>query len=325
MGNIFGRDPNTLNFNGARTENYSDNIPYLNKLQTDSRMLANNLQNNNDVVENRKMYDMFTAQQSDNNFSDTSPLVDTNDINASATSAANSEIQQLLNKIQKGGSIVQELRNEPVNFVNTDIIQQLLTETSQNQTGGNVNNQFVNEEMLRNLMTETNEQSGGFFWNKKKQQNETFINEETFKSLMSNADTNATSDINTEMQKYMDNAITELTSALEGNQKGGADGMESEEESSSSDSEEKPVKSGSEVEDAVMEAVEEAASGNSPDNSPDNSPEMSQGRHIYSSSSAHSNGINSNDSHNSSTVSANNDKYLSDSINTSDINMISVE
>jgi hypothetical protein len=320
MGNIFGRDPNTLNFNGARTENYSDNIPYLNKLQTDSRMLANNLQNNNDVVENRKMYDMFTAQQSDNNFSDTSPLVDTNGMNASATSAVNSEIQQLLNKIQKGGSIVQDLRNEPVNFVNTDIIQQLLTETSQNQTGGNINNQFVNEEMLRNLMTETNEQSGGFFWNKKKQQNETFINEETFKSLMSNADTNTTSDINTEMQKYMDNAITELTSALEGNQKGGA--MDSEEESSSSsDSEDKPFKSGSEVEDAVMEAVEEAASGNSSGHSP----EMSQGRHIYSSSSAHSNGINSNDSHNSSTVSANNDRYLSDSINTSDINMISVE
>lgn len=320
MGNIFGRDPNTLNFNGARTENYSDNIPYLNKLQTDSRILANNLQTNNNIIENRKMYDMFTAQQSDNNFSDTSPLVDTNDMNASATSAANSEIQQLLNKIQKGGSIEQVIRNEPVNFVNTDIIQQLLTETAQNQTGGSLNNQFVNEEMLRNLMTETNEQTGGFFWNKKKPQNETFINEETFKSLMSNSDPNATSDINTEMQKYMDNAITELTSALEGNQKGGAEGMDSEEESSSSDSEEKPVESGSEVEDAVMEAVEVAASDNT-----EEVPKMSQGRQTYSSSSAHSNAINSNDSYNSSTVSANNDRYLSDSINTSDINMISVE
>ena len=51
---------------------------------------------------------------------------------------------------------------------------------------------------------------------------------------------------------------------------------------------------------------------------------MSNGRNNYVSSSAHSNEINSN-SNMSSTISDNNNRYLSDSINTSDINMISVE
>ena len=51
--------------------------------------------------------------------------------------------------------------------------------------------------MIKNLLTETNEQTGGFFWNKTPQ-NETFINEETFKNLVeNNNDPNATSEINT--------------------------------------------------------------------------------------------------------------------------------
>ena len=50
-----------------------------------------------------------------------------------------------------------------------------------------------------------------------------------------------------------------------------------------------------------------------------------KGRNDYESSSAHSNEIDSSNSNISTTVSENNDRYLSDSINTSDINMISVE
>jgi hypothetical protein len=323
MGNILGRDPNQLDFKGIRTENFNSEIPYLNKLQNDSVRLANNLTKNlsdSNTINNREMYNAFNAQDSDNNFSDTSPLVDTS-VNISATSALNSEITQLLGKIQKGGSLEQN-NNEPVDFVSNDIIQQLLTETSKNHRGGSLDEMFINEDMIRHLMTETNEQSGGFFWNKKSTpKNETFINEETFKSLMeNNNDPNGTSENNTEFNQYMNNAITELTSALEHNSQKGGDMMSSEsEESSSSDSPTKPsTLAQSPVEEDIMKAVEEA-SGKSSDNM------MSMGRNTYSSSSAHTNEIDSNNSNASSTVSANNDKYLSDSINTSDINMISVE
>ena len=162
---------------------------------------------------------MFNEQQSENNFSDTSPLVDTNDITNSATSA-NTEIKQLLSKIQNGGSLEDyvnsnNINNDPVNFVNTDAIQQLLTETL-NQRGGNLNETFVNEDMIRNLLTETNEQTpGGFSGIKETPVNETFINEETFKNLVeNNNDPNATSGLKNNLI-YMNNAITELTSALE--------------------------------------------------------------------------------------------------------------
>jgi len=326
MGNIFAKDPSQLNFNGVRTENFSDNIPYLNKLQTDSRILANHLNTVDNTVDNKKMYEMFNAQESDNNFSDTSPLVDTNDLNNSATSVANSEIKELLSKIQKGGSLEQINNNEPVNFISNDIIQQLLTETSKNQTGGNLEQVFINEDMLKNLMTESNEQSGGFFWNKKDTpKNETFINEETFKSLIennTNPNTNpdATSEPNTEFNNYINNAVTELTSTLEGNsQKGGGERETTEDSSSSESPQEKMINEdmsdemGKEMNLAEMDRAEMGENV------------VSTGRNTYSSSSAHSDGIDSNNSNMSSTISESKDKYLSDSINTSDINMISVE
>jgi hypothetical protein len=330
MGNIFGRDQNQLDFRGIHTEQYSDNIPYLNKLEKDSQLLANKVNTNNDTVSNRKMYDMFNAQNSELNFSDTSPLGDTQG-NDSATSAVNTEIAELLNKIQKGGSLNTNNQTggnvEPTQFVNEDLLKNLLTET--NQTGGNLMTQFLNEDMLKNLMTETN-QSGGFFWNKKEPANETFINEETFKSLMQNSspvNDNATSANNTEMNEYMKNAITELTSTIGGNNKqvGGdmhtssEEEMEMEEKDSSSSSENKKKVNSESLEESVEEAMEEMGS------------EMAHmnGRSNYESSSAHSDAIDSHNSNMSSTVSGTysgaNDKYLSDSINTSDINMISVE
>ena len=328
MGNIFGRDQNQLDFRGIHTEQFSDNIPYLSKLQKDSQLLANNVSTNNDAVSNRKMYDMFNAQNSELNFSDTSPLGVTQG-NDSATSAVNTEIAELLNKIQKGGLINTNNQTggnvEPTQFINEDLLKNLLTET--NQTGGNLMTQFVNEDMLKNLMTETN-QTGGFFWNKEEPANETFINEETFKSLMQNSspvNDNATSANNTEMNEYMKNAITELTSTIEGNNKqvGGAEDTSSEEEQSgkkeqddsSSSSEDGPAVR----EKSLEEAVEDAVGGMKPMEG------HSTGRSNYESSSAHSDAIDSHNSNMSSTLSAANDKYLSDSINTSDINMISVE
>lgn len=321
MGNSLARDPNRLDFKGIHTEQFSDNIPYLNKLQKDSQLLSDKLLtlNNKNAVKNREMYNMFTAQNSEINFSDTSPHDNNSNINNSETSAVNSDIRQLLSKIQKGGSM-EVNKNQPTEFINNNLIEQLLTESYQNQVGGNNEYSFLNEDMLKNLMTESNmvnsnEQSGGFFWNKKKNNNETFINEETFKNLMNNSvdDSNATSELNTEFNKYMNNAVTELTSSLE-NQKGGN----------------------------LLSSIEKYSSSNSNSNSSSNSNSKNisssdtvnnsestelnmKGRNDYESSSAHSNEIDSSNSNISTTVSENNDRYLSDSINTSDINMISVE
>lgn len=323
MGNIFGRDQNQLDFRGIHTEQFSDNIPYLNKLQKDSQILANNVSTNNDTISNRKMYNMFNAQQSELNFSDTSPL-EASQGNNSATSAVNTEIAELLNKIQKGSSL-----NESAETLKNNL---------GNQTGGNLMTQFINEDLLQNLMTETN-QTGGFFWNKKEPVNDTFINEETFKSLIENspqANDNATSVNNTEMNEYMKNAMTELTSTVEGNnrQVGGGPNMDT---SEGSDSEEKKKQSDSSssseknkttetVEDAINEAMDEMTEDMNKQNmeEPESEPYAMTGRSNYESSSAHSDAIDSHNSNMSSTVSAN-DKYLSDSINTSDINMISVE
>ena len=129
---------------------------------------------------------------------------------------------------------------------------------------------------------------------KNKSNDETFINKETLNKLIKEAsDTNATSDNNTEFNEYLNNAITELTSTVENNnqQGGGKNLSTSESNNSESESTEKEQHSNNHLGD-------------------------------YESSSAHSNGI---DTQGSSTISKNSDKYLSDSINTSDINMISVE
>lgn len=332
MGNSFKKDPNLLNFKGIYTDNFSDNIPYLNKLQKDSKILVENLgtTNSTDKINNKKMYNMFNAQESENNFSDTSTLVDSINNTNSATSAANTEINQLLNKIQTGGSTQKKLNNniEPrltetsknqtgenleQTFINEDMLKELMTETSKNQTGGNLEHTFINEDTLKELMTETSKnQTGGFFWNKKQTpKNETFITKETFKSLMSNnVDSNNTSEVNTEFNNYMNNAITEVTSELEENiQKGGGRNK------ISSDTFNKNKSLHSESLNSESSSNKKTVTVS----------EMNKGRYSYESSTAHSNEINSNDSNISSTVSANNDKYLSDSINTSDINMISVE
>jgi len=337
MGNQFARakDPNQLDFKGIYTENFNSEIPYLNKLQNESSILANNLTknlNNLNRINNKKMYNAFNAQESDNNFSDTSSFYDTDNINNSATSAPNSEIKQMLNKIQKGGSFNYI---DSVDFINNDNIEQLLTETSKNQsgggldtlflnedmlknlmtkenqqTGGNSNTSFLNENMLKELITESNQQSGGFFWNKKKtSKNETFINEETFNKLMTNnIEPNATSEIDTDFNNYMNNAVSELTSVLEDKlQKGG--GTSSSISQISDDSENTPT-----IKDSEQTSNTESKHKSHLMTNHD--------KNTYSSSSAHTNEI---DSNMSSTASEVNDKYLSDSINTSDINMISVE
>jgi hypothetical protein len=367
MGNIFNKDPNQLDFKGIHTENFSDNIPYLNKLQKESTLLANQISNStssNNSVNNRKMYEMFNKKEENDDFSDTSSLIENSNAD-SATSAPNTEIKHLLNNLQKGGYLnntddetsaleteIKQLQrggnlntdsatsapnteikhlfnnlqqggnlsNEQVNFINNSVMQDLLTETFKNQTGGNLQKSFLNEEMLRNLMTETNEQSGGFFWNKKKDSNETFINEDTFKKLINNNNQNDTSEVNTEFNNYMNNAVTELTSVLENNtQKGGGDNeIQSESEDKSSSDSSGSDMSKSPLEEEIKSSIEMISPSN--EESPNN---MSMGRNNYDSSSAHSNEIDSN-SNMSSTITESN-KYLSDSINTSDINMISVE
>ena len=101
MGNIFGKDPNTLNFKGIHTEQFSDNIPYLEKLQANSQKLAELSNNENNETQNKLMYEMFKNQNNNSDnliYSDTSPLLTEGDINSN-TSEITTEIRKILNKI----------------------------------------------------------------------------------------------------------------------------------------------------------------------------------------------------------------------------------
>jgi len=113
-------------------------------------------------------------------------------------------------------------------------------------------------------------------------------------------------------------------------QSGGGEGEDEDSSTTSSSSDKKTTKS--ELQDEMEEAVEIADSNQSPENEvmsdisdisvSDMPDEVSNGSYI--SSSAHTDGIASSSS-NISTISIGNNKILSDSVNTSDINMISVE
>lgn len=343
MGNSLFKDENKLDFRNVHTEQFSDNIPYLQKLQNDAKLsneLFNKLNVEGNTQENRQMYDMFTNQDNDAVFSDTSPLLSEEGLNNSATSVANSEINQLLSKIQKGGGEeIAPFENAPVEntlgeYINADLFEQIFTEME--QKGGNLPVQYVNEDIMAELITETG-QTGGFFWNKKQPEpvaqpavqeqpaapaapssNDTFINRETLEKLVENKfDVNETSANDTEMNQYMANAITELTSTLERNQTQQQGGNLS----TSSDL--------SESEEVVRKSSRKSSKKSSRKSSRKTSRKSlktsSHTGNNYESSSAHSDGVDSNNTMGSSTVSVNEDKYLSDSINTSDINMISVE
>ena len=111
---------------------------------------------------------------------------------------------------------------------------------------------------------------------------------------------------------------------------GGGEGEDEDSSTTSSSSDKKTTKS--ELQEEMEEAVEIADSNQSPENKvmsdisdisvSDIPDEVSNGSYV--SSSAHTDGVASSSS-NISTISIGNNKILSDSVNTSDINMISVE
>lgn len=277
MGNFTSRNKDELNFNKLNTENYSATIPYADKLSRQSKILAERLVSNQQT-ENKNLYKLFNqSKENDMNFSDTSPLENVSSIKDTATSAIQTEVKNMINEQSGGGDIFVAPQSNDI-FLNEELINKLLTENSRELANG--------------------EQSGGFFWNKKKN-TETFISKDQMKQLFENPATtenatqnktqkldSATSENNTELNEYINNAVSELTSALE-NQKGGGKTVTSDSISSIT------IKNGSE-----------------------NNSES------YVSSTAHTDGVNT---ANSTTISAGSEKYLSDSINTSDINMISVE
>lgn len=339
MGNIFGKDPNTLNFKGIHTEQFSDNIPYLERLQVSSEKLAELSNNQNNESQNKLMYEMFNDQNNSSDnliFSDTSPLLTEGDINSN-TSEITTEISKILNKInvnntggvedQSGGgseifindpnaTFERNIFEDNTQFVNQQMFQNMFTESGQTG-GGDVN--FIDDGMLKSLFTESYlNQKGGNGNNVENQQSETFINQQTYNMMNKKELGNETSVNNTEFNDYMKNAITELTSTLEGynnDQKGGdMDSSEMFDNSSTvtdNNSPNQPVEDeeeGSEQGSEVSQSLNNAdAIGN------------------LESSSAHTDGVDSDALTTMSDNSEANEKYLSDSINTSDINMISVE
>ena len=287
------KDQFVNDFNNLNTENYSDSNPrYFNKIQKESAILAEKLNKYNELK--KKYNEKFSKKSESFEFSDTSPLETAGKPSNSNTSELNTEIKNAVNN-QTGGF------NNIVLDVNS---------LEKNQTGGG-NHVFINADMIKDLMTETN-QTGGFFFSKKKNKNsETFISKEMMENVLSNSapseqknmnnGINDTSEVNSELNEYIKNAVSELTSTLENNQAGGA--LSSSEE----------LNSESENSDSIIRIKKDTSSTVS--NHSGNS---------YISSSAGSDEINSN-TNLSSTISVGNDKYLSDSINTSDINMISVD
>ena len=104
---IFKKDELVLDFKGVRTEDMSSTVPYMRKLNTDAKVLVNQLNpklnyNNKSLVlfnesDNYDMYKLFEKSpqtNNDNNFSETSPFISSDVYN------------QLLNKLknkQSGG------------------------------------------------------------------------------------------------------------------------------------------------------------------------------------------------------------------------------
>ena len=87
---IFKKDEMLLDFKGGRTEDFSSTIPYLNKLNTDAKMLVNQLGPNMNEINRKRLvlvneseqldlYKLFekstTLDNNNNNFSETSPFI----------------------------------------------------------------------------------------------------------------------------------------------------------------------------------------------------------------------------------------------------------
>jgi hypothetical protein len=150
MGNLIGKDENTLNFKGLKTENISTTIPYLNKLQNDAKHLAQQLDNKNFTEsENQDMYKLFEKNNQQEDEGDTSPFISSemykylvkNYKTTTATSDINTEIQQYMNnnfsatsvQPQNGGASV----TENFNLTATPSLdQQIYQYLNRNQQGG---------------------------------------------------------------------------------------------------------------------------------------------------------------------------------------------
>ncbi len=116
---IFKKDELLLDFKGVKTEDMSSTIPYMNKLNTDAKMLVNQLDPNTANV-NRKglvlfneseQYDLYklfekstTLNNNDNNFSETSPFI--------SSDVYNQLLNKLKNKQSGGKSKQSRSRNE---------------------------------------------------------------------------------------------------------------------------------------------------------------------------------------------------------------------
>jgi hypothetical protein len=306
MGNIFGKDENHLSMRGLRrTDQYSENIPYLNKIQQDSRDLAEQL---NISTQNKNIYNLFNNNQNENN-SETSPFISSemyNDIlnNASATSEANTELRE-----QIGGLFMQ---SNPENNYDTilrpEMFEKLLYQDP-NATSE------LNTEIKNYMMNAATELTSVF-------NNKTDIpqyggpqyggNVDEFISDLEVTSSSETKIIENEIPDTTPTETRKLRKKLEGELK---DIEKKEEEEEEEEEDEKKKKK--EEKDTNMDTTDTNESKES-----ERVSEMSVGS--YKSSSAHSNEIDSNNITISDTTSVN-DKYLSESINTSDINMISVE
>lgn len=321
MGNLFGKNEDYLNYNQFKKLEYSENIPYLTKIQNQSLNLASKLKENNKNFLESDNYNMYKLFQQNDNLSDTSVFLSSElykNLSEGETSALNTEINNFLQ--QNGGTA----------DIDTFTHKMFKKYNNLKQNGGSNIDTFITPEMFKK-------------YNNK------------------NLNNNNTSEIDTELNNYINNNITELTSTVNNNQKGGK--MNDESSSSSkfmsddklsedvSETIEQMIKKVNKFDDAIMDAMSDT-----PVDNMDTVTSVLGRNDDYVSSSAHTNGVSSNNkeeyddnSYNSLSSSLNSSmnsyissvsslnksnksdksdkskKYLTESINTSDINMISVE
>jgi hypothetical protein len=126
MGNILGRNEDHLDFNAKHLSAVSTTIPYMRKLQAEADKLVANLEHNNKNFTESDNYSMYKLFQE--HFDDTNT-----DINASSPFIS-SEMYNYLTKNHKqtGGNITSDIDTEIAQYMNRDF------SATSNMVGGNI-------------------------------------------------------------------------------------------------------------------------------------------------------------------------------------------
>jgi len=135
MGNILGRNEDHLDFNAKHLSAVSTTIPYMRKLQAEADKLVANLEHNNKNFTESDNYSMYKLFQE--HFDETNT-----DVNASSPFIS-SEMYNYLTKNHKqtGGNITSDIDTEIAQYMNRDF------SATSNMVGGNIASNNYSEDI----------------------------------------------------------------------------------------------------------------------------------------------------------------------------------